>query len=465
MVSEAAWFTVLLGALADGTAGPGRPSVSLPFLAIAVPGVVAVLAGGRLRWLPAVAVAVVLAGVTAELVAALTPGVAAWAVPTGTAAVRATKWAAAAAVLVCGRGVWLGLAPPSRRQAEGSAMLGSFVLVAVLARRAVGHGAALERATSDAGWLMVVFFLAAVTAVAWTQVRSVEHAATRRTGTGPGGVWLAVVGVPMLVVVGAALLIGGGGSVVGPGLVAGGRHVLEAILVGGTWLFRHLFNFRLRPHTSRATTLPGTGLGHRPVGTHSNPVLDVLAALPFVLIALVVLGLAAYLGTLLVRHLRGRRHPEAPDEERTTVFSWSHLLAQLAALVRRLRRRRQGLGVTAPAPAGTVGIEALDPTRAAYRRFLVAARAATVGREATETPRELAGRLVLDRRALRALTGAYERRRYGGTDTREPAAERAAEALADELSRRRREEASPGPTPGEPRPGGRRSGPSSRPRR
>lgn len=452
MVAEAAWCTLLLATLADGAAGPGRPAVSLPFLAIALPGVVAVcvIGGGRLRWLPAVALAVVLAGVTAELVASLTPGVAAWAAPVGTAGVRATRWASAAAVLACGRGAWLGLVPPRRRQAAGSAVLGSFVIVAILVRRAAGHGAALERATSDAGWLLIVFFLAAVIAVAWSQVATI----------GPVATWLAVVGVPLLVVAGVALLVGGGGSVVGPWLVAGGRHALEAVLVGGTWLFRHLFDFRLHPRASTATTLPGSGLAHRPVRSHPNTVLDVLAAVPFVLIALVLAGLMAYGATLLVRHLRRRRHPE---EERTTVFSWSHVLAQLLAWFR--RRRRPQPAAVPQAPAGVVVAVDLDPIRAAYRRFLIAARAATVGRETTETPRELAGRLVLDRGALGALTGAYERRRYGGTDTPEPAAQEAADVLAVELSRRRPEEASPGPIPGEPRPGGMRTGPSSRPRR
>ena len=184
MVAESAWLALVLDALADGTAGPGRPGVALPFLAVALPGVAAVLLAAALRG-RALVVAVVAAAVTAELVAGLTPGVAIFAAPAGQVAVRATTWAAIVAVLAWGRGTWLGLAPPSVNQAAVSMVFGWVVVLYVLFRRAVGHTAAFGAATSDAGWLLAVFFLAASAALAWAQVRSVRHAATRRPGPAP----------------------------------------------------------------------------------------------------------------------------------------------------------------------------------------------------------------------------------------------------------------------------------------
>ena len=459
VLAEAAWFSLVLDALANGTAGPSRPAVDLPFVAIALAGVAAaVLAAVLRRWAWTLLVAVVAAAVTTELIAGLTPGVAMFAAPGGPVAVRATTWAAVAAALAWGRGTWLGLVPPSVNQAAVSMVVGWAVVLDILVQRAIRHSAAFERATSAAGWVLVVFFLAVSTAYGWTQVHSLERVVSRRpAAAGPGGAWLAVVAAPLALVSAVAFLLGAATSVF-PAVAGAARDVARALNVAGIWLFARLFDLfahhHFRLHRIAIQGPPAVGAGHP--ARRSSLIVNVLAAVPELLVALGLLALLVFLATLVVRRLRRRLPVKRPDEERTSIFSWSHLWAQVRAVLGRWRgglarwrqRRRRGPDVpggTLPVPAAAAE-EPADPVRAAYRRFLWAAEAASVGRDPAETPRELAGRLTLDRRPLGTLTGAYERARYGEREEPGSEAAEAAEALALELSRRSPEGASPAPS-------------------
>lgn len=457
VLAEAAWFSLVLDALANGTAGPSRPAVDLPFVAIALAGVAAaVLAAVLRRWAWTLLIAVVAAAVTTELIAGLTPGVAMFAAPSGQVAVRATTWAAVAAALAWGRGTWLGLVPPSVNQAAVSMVVGWAVVLDILVQRAIRHSAAFERATSAAGWVLVVFFLAVSTAYGWTQVHSLERVVSRRpAAAGPGGAWLAVVAAPLALVSAVAFLLGAATSVF-PAVAGAARDVARALNVAGLWLFARLFDLfahhHFRLHRIAIQGPPALGGGHP--ARRSSLIVNVLAAVPEMLAALGLLALLVFLVTLVVRRLRRRIPVKRPDEERTSIFSWSHLWAQVRAVLGRWRGglarwwRRQGPAV----PGGALPVRAAaaeepaDPVRAAYRRFLRAAEAASVGRDPAETPRELAVRLTLDRGPLGTLTGAYERARYG--ERKEPGSEavEAAEALALELSRRSPEGASPDPS-------------------
>lgn len=448
VLAEAAWCSLLLDAVANGTAGTSRPAVALPFGAVALAAVVAVaLAAVVRRRVWALVAAVAGAALTAELVAGLTPGVAMWAAPTSAVAVRATTWAAVVAVLAWARGFWLGRVPPSEAQAATSVVIGWLVTLSILIQRSDTHDAAFTRATSDAGWLLLVLFLAGLTAVGWAHLRSLERALARPSGTGPGGAWLVVTGVPLVVVAAVAFLLGGAATSVVPALTGVIRDLGGAFFAAGTWFFSHLLNFS-PPHVTPHSVTPAGGipygLGRAP--THRSVLLEVLAAVPEVIAGLAVLLLLGWFVRFLVHRLRRRVRPERAREERTSLFSWRHLLAQLRAMLSRRSPAPVVSDAGALAPEADRTVEALDPVRAAYRRFLVAAHEATVGREDTETPRELAGRLELDRDALGSLTGAYERTRYGQLDAGAPAALEAAEALALELSRPRRGEASPDPT-------------------
>jgi hypothetical protein len=437
VLAEASWGSLLLAALADGSSGPGRPAVDLPFLALAVPAVAAVvvaaLLGGRRtrlgRWAPALAAASVLAALTVELVASLTPGFAPWGPVDGLVAQRAMSWAVAVAVLAWGRGTWLGLVPPSVRQAAASTLIGLAVLVELLVQRAAGHSPAFGRATADAGWMLVVFFVSAVSAVAWAHMASVERVATRRIGAGPGSAWVVATAVPFVAVAVLALVVGGAGGVVGPGATVLARDVGRVFTWLATWIYHRLshlsFHFR-RPSTSAGATL-GRQRTQRSNGV--DLLLDILGVALEVLITLVVVGAIGLAASWVVRRLRQRKHQVATDDERESVFTWAHLMAQLGAALSRLGRRVRlwmrravrsagGDEVTGGlAPAVLQPEPDVDPVRAAYRRFLVAARSATVGRAPSETPRELAGRLALDPQPLRLLTGVYEQIRYAETSS------------------------------------------------
>ncbi len=438
VVAEAAWVTVLFGALADGATGPDRPAIDLPFLAIALPAVAAVVVAGfvgarhgrRVRWVATTVVVLVLAAVTAELVSSLTPGVDLWAAPALPVAVRAVTWASVVSVLAWGRGTWLGLTGPSVQQASASCLVGAVVVVFVEIRRAAGHSPAFGRATQDVGWLLVVFFMAGVAAVAWANEQSVERAAMRRAGRGPGGAWLAVMAVPLVGLVLVASLLGGGAGVAGPAVVQGARDLGSVI----THLFDLLhLNFRIHPS---AHSTPGTTIHHvqpsRPGRVRSNGFATDLGYVLLGLVTVAAVGLIGVAGLWMVRRVRRhRRATETPEEDRDSVFTWSHFWAQLRAALTRVRRRRpvprSTLASAVVTATPTAGAE-LDPVRAAYREFLVAARSVTLGRSPSETPREFRTRLTLDRRALSALTGAYERVRYGMQDPEEGRAT-AAEAV------------------------------------
>ena len=122
-----------------------------------------------------------------------------------------------------------------------------------------------------------------------------------------------------------------------------------------------------------------------------------------------------------LRRRRPRRAQATPllDEERDSVFSWSHLLDQLIGVLRRWLGGHVGdaqmAGATRPDLAG----EPLRSVRSHYRQVLLAARLAGHPRRIFETPLELDSRLApltddAAARALANLTGLYDAVRYGG---------------------------------------------------
>jgi hypothetical protein len=127
-----------------------------------------------------------------------------------------------------------------------------------------------------------------------------------------------------------------------------------------------------------------------------------------------------------------RSHDESSevDEERDSVFTWSHLIEQLqlalARLFGRLRhlwRRRETVRATTPGvEPGGVWLNPFEDIRAAYRRVLIVARQRQSPRASAETPREFERRLsrVFESSPegdpsgpLYVLTSLYQRVRYG----------------------------------------------------
>jgi hypothetical protein len=482
-VSEAAWVSLLVGVAFNG---PRRPPVDLPFLAFALPATagVALAAGGRglaerwrwrlpwrhgrpstsavapsrsrrwgtrwaarwpqgLRWparwrleaLVLLPVAVVGVALTAGLISELSVSGSLWRVatqPWSTVGHRPAVVAGGAwfvALLGWGRGIWLGVLPLSLRHAAWSLALAAAAYVGIFAGRSADHSHAFRAATAGSGWLFFVSFPLAAAAIALVHQRDLERQVLTQASSRPSGAWVAVLALPMVGIAAVALLLA---VVVGPVAPILGRAVARAATVvwwGIRDAARWLWDLLPRGHPSGTLPrLPGTGARlaptlHAPHPGHSTfTVPDVVGE---ALGGLIVLALVVY----LARHVHfprfGRPAAVATDEERDSVFTWRHLMAQLwAALLGLLHRlvphRRR------PAPPGVGAADAarleeeIRPrtVRDAYRRLLAAAREAGAPRRPPETTHELEDRFVdrLDLDAadrLRELTSLYESVRYG----------------------------------------------------
>ena len=454
-LTEATWVSLCVSAAANA---PHGLRIDLPFLAFALPAVVAALVAGtfaRRRWTPvrlaALALVVVVgaalsAGVVAELsaagsftTAALHPWTAQGRVASDTAAlawfVSALSWT---------RGTWLGAVRLTFRHAARSiavSVAGFVVLFAVLAG---DHQRAVRDATPAAGLLFVVFFTTSVAVLALLHERDVEVEARLRAAARPSGAWLSVLAVPLLGVAGLALLVA---AVVGPLAPTVGRGVVDAArAVGAALAALGRFIADLFPRSTARhgqpvhphLTGPSTGNAHQRAASHVGVPVGVSDAL-----VAVVLAAALVAAFLIVRNMVPRlrvKRLAAPvaSEVRDSVFSWGHLLSQLwsglAALFARRRDRRpevpgeQG----GHAPEEDVG----DGVRRHYRRMLEGVRRQGHGRVATETPAELERRLAgsvvtgAATTSLRRLTALYEAARYGGADDDE-LADVAARSSAD----------------------------------
>lgn len=451
VVSEAAWFSLAVDAFANGTAGPHRPRLDLPYLAFVLPALAAVVvtALGRgappgrrssvLRWgrrFLVGAVVVVGAATSAGLIAGLSAPGATWAVAFhpwslhlhGAIAGRAARWGWVVALILWGRGVWVGISPPSLRQCSTSLFLGAFVFLIVFAHQVGSSDAvrALRRASGASGWLLFVYFPVGVTAAAWAHERDMERRVLRRAAGTPSGAWLAVLTVPLALVALAAFAVGGAATAVGPAVARAARAIGAVLGALGDWIFSHLPQIPLPQGKPLKIKPPGTGRGHHLRAAHGHPsALGIAILCVLGLVALVVLAVVV---RALVRWSRRHRSSVEIDEERESVFTWDHFGDQLRRALGALLARIGRLFRRAHPPPAPVGADAPDPfegdpVRSAYRRVLSAARATERGRAPSETPREFAQRLGaapglerLDPRALGSLTAAYEGVRYADAD-------------------------------------------------
>jgi len=476
VVAESAWVSLLVNAAVNGSPGP---HVHLPFLVFAIPAVTAAAvsaASGRLGWRwwwqGAVLAPAVVAGaaVTAGLTSLLTRSGSFWpvAVQPWTATGHPAAVTAGASWFVAGlawaRGTWLGIAPPSLRQAAWSVGLGGAAFVGVFAGRADVHSTAFRAATGPAGWLLFVAFPFATAAVALIREHDLEVQVLLRARSQPGTVWLTVLAAPMVGVALVALLLA---VIVGPVAPVAGR---AAARVGAAiwWVVTTAFD-------ALGRLLPG-GHAHpavlhtQPAPPPSAPALPPPAhttALPSpivwqILAGVVVVGLIV----VIIRYVRPswparwRRRDVADDEERDSVFTWRHLASQLLNVLRgllgRLRRpphrggRDPATLTVADEPGGA------ETVRQAYRRMLIAARTSGSARAATETTRELEDRLSRGPAesaagALSGLTTLYDAVRYGELETADAARDDAV-TQADMVSLALARTASPEP-PSSPAPG------------
>jgi hypothetical protein len=428
-------------------AGSGTKGVhtGVAWPALALPAVAALTWYG-LIWRPGrpwwVKVPVVAAGATAGAVIAaaviasstgLVPWSAAfrpWTSGSHPAAVAAgVAWTAA--LLAWSRGSWLAAKPPSFRHAAWSVGLGSVAFLAVFAGRLDHHAPGFSAETSNVGWSLLLFFPVAGTALALVRERDLEEEVLARTPTTPGLAWLTVLALPLLAVatvaVGAGLLLGTGGSAAWRGISRGAGAVGGGIETAARWLWGFWNGGHTRPpppRTLRATG--GAGRGHA-----IHPAFTVPTAV-WLALALVVSAGAAWWLIRNVSAITRWRPPKTAEEtaveERSSTFSWRHLMAHLAAGLARFRGVLRRLRRAGPSPEAYPEDRAaeddvrLPRVRAAYRTVLAAARLAGLGRHESETAHEFETRLApaLSARAggaLRNLTCSYEAARYGEKTT------------------------------------------------
>jgi hypothetical protein len=306
--------------------------------------------------------------------------------------------------------------------------VGALVFLLVFGHQAATGAGSFDRASSAAPWLLFVYFPVGLAAAAWAQRADVERQVLRRVRGASSALWLPALAVPLALVVLVALLLGGAGAAVGP--AAG--HVLHAVgaVLGsiGDWLFSRLPRIALHPEArAKPITFAQTAPRRHRLGTATESLsplgIAVLCVLGAVLTAGVALGVRAVL-----RWSRRRRPVATAGDERESVFTWGHVGEQARRLLCELLRRIAGLFEGRRTAAAASGEEAVgpgplpgDPVRVAYRRLLLAARAADEGRGSAETPRELAARLRAfpgvargGTVALDSLTSAYEDVRYAG---------------------------------------------------
>ncbi len=418
----------------------------VPYVSFAVPAVtavVAIAATARLRWrrwrraLLIAVIAVLGAAITAGCISTLSVAGSAWRVashPWSSQGHRAAVAAGAAwfvAIVAWTRGTWLGTIRPSFRHAAWSAGLSAIAFIGIFIGRAPHRDESFRATTGDAGALFVVFFLLTGTALMLIRQREIEREVLYGSSAGPGLRWLGVLAVPLALIAGVSLLVAVGG---GPLARLVGRAAV-GVVKGIRWIFTELGHL-----------VPGGGRRRQPaqkpfLPAHTRPPvarrpLRLSGDVPIVVWEIVgALSIAAVIW-LALRYLRPRRlrrsHDESSDvdEERDSIFTWSHLIAQLRLTLlglldhlRRLWRRHET--AHGPTPQVEVGVHRLGPfedIRATYRRVLVVARQRESPRGAAETAWEFERRLSHDFDAggesdaslsLHDLTTLYQRVRYG----------------------------------------------------
>jgi len=287
------------------------------------------------------------------------------------------------------------------RAVRSSAVAG-FALTLFFVVAAV-HGGRLEHLAGGAAVLLLVAFPGTAAVLALVHERDLERRALQRSAGPPGSVWFVTFGAPMLLVAGVAVLVALLAGPLGPLVVDAGRQLLVWVVTAVVDALHFLVHLPLRRAShppAPARQVPPLRRA-APAATHAPLWLTVVASTVAGILLLV--GLVAVVRRLW-RWYRGRTRSDALAEEpgatteSDSVFSWSHLFAQLRAALRR-RRPRLALRRHRPAPSPPERA-ASDPTlsaasvRAEYRRLLAAAAVAGVARTRAETPLELAARLA-----------------------------------------------------------------------
>jgi hypothetical protein len=330
------------------------------------------------------------------------------------------------AAIAVGRGSWLGSVELGSRHVVSSLSAATIAFV-IFFFVALTHRseAAFSGEVGAAEVLLLVCFPFAIALLAVVSERERERNALRNRISRPSIAWLGAVLVPMAVVGGVAVLLALG---VRP-LV---RLVAGVIRRVGIWVLDVLDDIlsylaslvHLPARTPSRVTVHSGGVTHFQAVSSRTPawisVLGVVLAVA-ILAVLVVVAFRAFRAFLRRRRPRKPQATPLLEEERDSVFSWSHLLDQLLGVLRRWFGAR-GAGdaeIAGPVRPEIAGGEGRGSVRSHYRHVLVSARLAGHPRRVFETPLELDSRLApltdeAASRALSNLTDLYDAVRYGG---------------------------------------------------
>jgi hypothetical protein len=436
--AEATWVSLSVSAAANSSRSF---RMDVPFLALAAPAVAAATVvglSGRLRWrwwwrvLALSPVLVCGIGLTAGLVSELSvpgsfgpvslhPWTVVARVPSATAALA---WFVA--VLAWGRGTWLGAAPITFVHAARSVAISVVAYLILLAVLATNHEPMLRTATRGSGWLFIAFFAAAATTLALVRERDLEKQAILVPSSRPSLAWLTVLGIPLAAVAGVALLLAAAVGQLAPIIGRAIVRVVVAISSAIAAVARAIGRLFPRGHPTRPSRQVRRPAIHPTPTSLPRPVHPAVhgPALGWEVFTVVVVlaGLVLLVRAIHPMRLRWRPERVALEEERDSIFSWGHLLAQLWALFGRLFGRRHP-----PLPAAGTAVTTdslplpdVSEVRRQYRRVLVATNSVGLGRQSSETTHDFQRRLgasVLpppERGELDRLTRRYDRARYGG---------------------------------------------------
>jgi hypothetical protein len=456
--TEATWLSLSLSTLVNGS--KGATHVSLPYLALALPMVVAAAGAWWLgqrdmapwrRWLTVAVVAVVGMAVTAGVVSALSAPSAIGRAMTDPFALAGSHQAAVAggawalAIIAWGRGTWLGSARVRLTDTVVSLSIGAgvFVLLVLVAHNS--KTPAIRQAIGAPGLLLCTFLILGALSVALINRQEVEEATTVPRPSGATLTWLTVLAVPVLAVALIGLVVtaavGPVAPEIGRGVASAANAVGGALAAAAAWLW-HLVAGHPRHVAPRVVKLPPGAAPHK-VPTKVSPLRIVI------LVALVAIGLweLRRFSPRLLRWVgtRTRRTPgDRVDDQTRERRSWNfHLGSPLSwgrHLLARLRRRLGRAGGPAEAGAGARSVPApLAPVRRSYRQVLADLARRGQGRAPTETVRELETRLRAWKPEVGAdlatLSALYERNRYSTAQPTDPEVEQA-EAAARSIVER-----------------------------
>ena len=307
--------------------------------------------------------------------------------------------------------------------------LGSLLLAGGLLLAAMTLGA-----PAAGGPAALLLLGAGLPALALARLREVRRDAAAAGGEAPSGVertWLLATAVPVAAVLGVALA-----AALALGDESVRRALTDAVRLGAALLWGLLYwpllaaGFLVEllfaavqllvpqvtlPRLLPDLPVPGDGLPP-PAGGAGGPA-PWPGALRWALAGVVLMGVTA--AFLLTARRSGDAAPPLPRAVagRESLWSWSDLPRAWRRWLAGLRRRWPAAPVADGAAAARVVLpEGPQGTRALYRRFLALGRASGLPRGAPQTPREYLGawRDVLPGEdEAGALTGAYERARYG----------------------------------------------------